>query len=189
MSQLPKIILKLPNIVTAFRLALSFVFFYLCMQKSNYSVEAVIVFTIAAVTDFIDGSLARKLKIESSFGEKFDPIADKFLTTAAFVAFAIQGIIEFWMVSIVVFRDIFTTVMRQKFFITKNIPTSKSAKFKTVIQFIFISFLLILRMLDSLGSSVHHIIYSPAIFYVMLGITILTVWTMLEYIIQMIKVK
>lgn len=185
---------QLPNIVTAFRLVLSVVFFYLYMQGAIYLVEAVIVFSVAAVTDFIDGSLARKLKIESSFGEKFDPFADKFLTTTAFAAFAIQDLVEFWMVGIIVFRDIFTTVMRHKLFESKNIPTSKTAKFKTVIQFVFISFVLILQMFDSLNLSIynlspHHIIHSPAIFYTMLGITILTLWTMVEYIILLVKPK
>jgi CDP-diacylglycerol--glycerol-3-phosphate 3-phosphatidyltransferase len=152
-------------------------------SKTNYN-AALIVFIIAATTDALDGWIARKLKITSKFGEHFDPLADKFLSLSAFVAFAIMEIVPIWCVSIIAFRDIFTTFLRYKFFSKNKIPTSKTAKAKTVVQFVFISFILVLKAFsdDGTNPNINCILDSPYIDYAMYVITAITVWTMIEYI-------
>jgi CDP-diacylglycerol--glycerol-3-phosphate 3-phosphatidyltransferase len=184
------LIKKLPNIITTIRLILSFVFIYLFIQGTR-NFEALLVFAIASVSDAVDGWLARKLNITSKFGENFDPLADKVLTVCAFVAFAILGIVEFWCVIIIIFRDVFTTVLRYYFFTENKIPTSKSAKLKTAVQFIFIISILLLQALSDYDASnmLNNILQSDIIYYVMLGITVLTVWTMFEYIFLLLKSK
>ena len=155
------------------------------------NLEALVVFIIASISDAVDGWLARKLKITSKFGENFDPLADKILTISAFVAFAIQDIVVFWMIAIIIFRDIFTTVLRYLFFTENKIPTSKSAKFKTTIQFVFIISILLLRIFsDYLQSEIFDkILQSEIIYWLMFSITVLTVWTMIEYVLQLLKHK
>lgn len=73
----------LPNLLTAFRLALIAPFAWLCV--SGYDLFALGVFFAAAITDVIDGALARRFHQSSAFGRLADPIADKLLTTTAFV--------------------------------------------------------------------------------------------------------
>ena len=182
---------KLPNIITAFRLFLSFVFLSLFLQETTYYLAALIIFSVAAITDAIDGWLARKFNIISKFGEHFDPLADKFLTIFAFVAFALRGIVEWWCVAIIIFRDILTTFIRYKSFTVNKIPTSKSAKLKTLVQLVFISFILLLQAISEYHSKdiINEILFSPFIYFVMIGITLLTVWTMIEYVIQLSKTK
>jgi CDP-diacylglycerol--glycerol-3-phosphate 3-phosphatidyltransferase len=178
------------NIITTIRLILAFVFIYLFAQ-ADLIVESSIIFVIAAVSDFFDGWIARKLKISSKFGEQFDPLADKVLTLSAFFAFAIEGIIPFWCVITIAIRDIANTIIRFIFLSKKNIPTSTLAKFKTAIQLVFISIILFIKLLTirEIAPEYYYIINSPIIFYAMLVITIITVWTMIEYIIQIIKRK
>ncbi len=151
---------------------------------------ATIIFFIAAITDTLDGWLARKLNAVSKWGEIVDPLIDKVLTFLAFVAFANTKIVEIWMVAIIIARDVITTVLRMAFFTNKNIPTSKSAKFKTFIQMSFIFIILILQSLNELTIyNYNDIIYSDWTYYTMLGITVLTVWTMLEYLLKINQIN
>lgn len=78
---------NIPNLLSVSRIFLTFVVMYMIFNNVNI-VGVVVVFSIAALTDLLDGKLARKFKWESEFGRKADMIADRFLwigTTAAFV--------------------------------------------------------------------------------------------------------
>lgn len=66
---------------------------------------AALIFSIAAVTDFIDGNLARKNNQVTNFGKLLDPIADKVLTTSALLAFMYMGLCNIWIVMIVLTRE------------------------------------------------------------------------------------
>ena len=103
----------LPNILSIFRLILT-PFFYVCIISDNSQtvVLGVVLFIIGALTDYLDGLLARKYQAISSFGKFLDPLADKVLTGFALVAFSSMKIIPLWMVLIVLFRDLLTTVIR-----------------------------------------------------------------------------
>ncbi len=87
---------NVPNILTMSRIILTFVVIYLIFTEAKL-ISVVIVFAIAAITDFLDGQLARKFKWESEFGRKADMIADRFLwvgTALAFiVSYGLQGIL------------------------------------------------------------------------------------------------
>ena len=121
-----------------------------------------------------------------------DPLADKILTSAAFFAFVTNGVLELWMVIIVVFRDLLVTGLRlfaewQK----KSFTTSISAKIKTLSQMIFIFYLLIVFTLrenqflyENLTSLFKILTNSEAIYYTMLLITLFTFTTGVIYIFQ-----
>ncbi len=89
-----KILKHIPNFLTISRVFLTFVIIYLIFIKENI-IAIVVIFAIAALTDWFDGQLARKFKWESEFGRKADMIADRFLwvgTALAFiVSFGISG--------------------------------------------------------------------------------------------------
>lgn len=146
------------------------------------------IFVIGGITDYLDGWLARKMKLVTKFGKFFDPLADKFLTGAAFLAFVYLSILPLWMVLIIIFRDALTTSMR--FFPSTNsqaLVTSYSAKIKTTIQMAFIFLILLALSLihcpvfDVNPESVISLLYSDFVYYIMLSIVILTLWTLIEY--------
>ncbi len=118
----------------------------------------------------------------SNWGALYDPLADKILTSAAFISFAMSGIVEIWMVLVVIFRDVVTTVTRTIYFVDKKISTSFTAKIKTFLQMGFIFVILLLQCTNN-----NSCVFSNNTYYTMLIITILTFWTMLEYIFQIHK--
>ena len=186
------ILMKLtaPNIISLLRIVISPIFFYFIIQGDSDSIIiACSFYIIGAITDYFDGWIARRYHEETAWGRFLDPLADKFLTTAAFIAFYVMDIIPLWMVIIIILRDILTTLMRvYADSIGKSITTSWPAKVKTFIQMSFIAIILALMLVSSLGlvdgTLINTIIYSDYIYVSMLLLTILTVWTAVEYILK-----
>lgn len=181
---------QLPNILSLFRIVISPVFFMLVISDRPYTVcLALPIFVVGGITDYLDGWLARKMKATSRFGKFFDPLADKFLIDAALLAFVYLSILPLWMVLIVIFRDALTTTMR---FIPGSrsieLVTSKSAKLKTMIQMLFIVVVLVaMTFINCPTMNVNtetmlSFIYSDFIYYSMLFIVLLTLWTLAEYV-------
>lgn len=183
----------LPNQLTTLRIILTPVFLYLFVSGDPILMQISLgVYIIAAITDWYDGWLARKFNYITTWGKFMDPLADKILTSAAFFAFVYIGILELWMVIIVVFRDLLITGLRlfaewQK----KSFTTSKIAKIKTVVQMVFIFYLLIvftLRENSFLAEQIHEVFEimtnQTAIYITMLSITVFTFTTGVIYIFQ-----
>lgn len=105
-------VLTIPNILTFLRMALIPVF--AIMLVYNREGWALIVFTIAGVSDGIDGFVARRFKQESELGTIIDPIADKLLMTTAFVMLTLPSVmghgrflpVPFWVTATVIGRDV-----------------------------------------------------------------------------------
>lgn len=95
-----KNIFNIPNLLTATRLILSGFMFYFILIGEN--ITALILFIIAALTE-IDGTVARKLKQETVFGDYFDAITDIFWIVGAFLAFVIIGKVPPWLIIITLF--------------------------------------------------------------------------------------
>ncbi len=172
---------NLPNMVSLSRILISPFFLILLISEDKFKIKiSVLLFVIGAITDFLDGWLARKYHLVSPWGKFFDPLADKVLTTSAFVAFVIMDIIPAWMVSVIILRDLATTWLR-KIGERRGAPldTSKSAKTKTFIQMGFISYLLVFLAFD-----MPQIVYSDYTYWFMFVLTCYTVWTLVEYILN-----
>jgi CDP-diacylglycerol--glycerol-3-phosphate 3-phosphatidyltransferase len=148
------------------------------------------VYLMAAITDWYDGWLARKFNYITNWGRVWDPLADKILTSSAFIALVILGIVELWMVIIILLRDFVITGLRI-FSDYRNIPfpTSVYAKWKTFIQMSFLYYLLIVYV----GSVTSQIYYSNEkifgilldknfVYFGMLFITLLTLHSGLTYL-------
>ncbi len=135
---------KLPTQLTVLRIALVPVFFVLVAVVRPPEIGwAVLVFAIAAASDWWDGYMARAMGLVSPLGAFLDPLADKLLTGAAFVAFAWSGYIPWWMVTIVLARDVFLTVLRRLAdSVGVPVKTTYFAKVKTFAQMTFILFVL-----------------------------------------------
>ncbi len=181
----------LPNQLTVLRIILTpiFVFFFLAPSELSKDISLVI-FIIAALTDWYDGWLARKFNYFTSWGKFWDPLADKILTAGAFLGFVYLGVLPAWMIFIMLFRDFFITFFRsfadRKGF---SFPTSLYAKWKTFIQMVFLYYLLIFWVLSRntyLAVNYKHtfdILLHPAfIWYGTLAITIITVHSGILYL-------
>ena len=177
--------MKLPNILTVSRFALSAVFM-VCLSVSfpGAPIAAVIIFGIAALTDALDGHLARKVYGCSAFGKLMDPLADKVLTAAAFIGFVELGIMPAWMVTLIISREMMVTGLRL-LAVDKGIVLSASAwgKQKTIWQMTFISAILLLRAVYSVypWSFLETDLFGSLVQWTAGAITVLTVWSGLVY--------
>ena len=108
-----------------------FMFFLL----TNQMTVAITAFIFAASTDFIDGYVARKYNQITTFGKFIDPLADKFLVLAAFLAFVEMGLLPSWAVFIIIVRELAATALRSLAAAEhKIIAASIWGKLKTVTQ-------------------------------------------------------
>lgn len=181
----------LPNQLTVLRIILTPIFFVLLISGDAALMQIALgVFLVAAITDWYDGWLARKFNYITNWGRVWDPLADKILTSAAFIALVIMGLVELWMVLIILFRDLIITGLRI-YSDYRNIPfpTSVYAKWKTFLQMIFLYYLLFVYV-GSHTESIYtgnEIIFQSLldpkfIFFGMLFITLLTLHSGLTYL-------
>ncbi len=182
---------SLPNKLTFLRILLSPVFFVLFIIDSPTTrLISLAVFLVAAITDWYDGLIARKRGIITELGKFLDPLADKVLTSAAFIAFAMCSLVPWWMVIIIVFRDLFVTALRSVAELHGwQFITTKFAQTKTFIQMAALYYLLVITVLrdsipwnhtwsDMLATAV-----DPTMMYViMFAVTVLTVVTGVQYV-------
>ena len=103
-----------PNKLTVLRMILAPVFLAVFLAQSipYHYWWAVLVFSAAAITDAVDGKLARKNDQITVFGKLLDPVADKMLTTAALLGFMQVGLCNIWIVMIVLTREFAVTSVR-----------------------------------------------------------------------------
>ena len=106
--------LRNPNVLTMIRLVASPIIVLLLVFPLNHftSLVATAVFSLAAITDFFDGRLARKYGQVSDFGKAMDPLADKFLMSSAFIMLTSQGLIPGWMTCLIIGRELGITGLR-----------------------------------------------------------------------------
>jgi CDP-diacylglycerol--glycerol-3-phosphate 3-phosphatidyltransferase len=99
---------------------------------------ALVIFAVASITDFLDGKIARKHNLITTFGKLCDPVADKMLTTAALLAFMQLGLCDIWVVMIILTREFLVTSFR---LVSSAqgvvIPAGILGKIKTVSQMVF----------------------------------------------------
>ncbi len=100
--------LTAPNVLSLLRLAGVPVFLWLLLGPRADG-WALIILMLSGITDWLDGKLARWLDQYSRLGEALDPLADRLYTFALLVAFLIRGILPWWVVALVVLRDVVVT--------------------------------------------------------------------------------
>jgi len=151
---------------------------------------SVAIYIVAALSDWYDGWLARKFNYITSWGKFWDPLADKILTSVAFIGFAIVELIPWWMVIIIVGRDVVITLLRV-FADMKNyaFTTSYYAKWKTLLQMVFLYYLLILYVAQFTPEIYHGyenlittLLNEQLIFFIALLITAITFHSGILYI-------
>ena len=149
---------------------------------------ALVIFIIASITDAYDGYYARKYDQVTPEGKFLDPLADKILVSSAFISFALMGIIEFWMVGLIIFRDLFVTGLRMTMERKGlSLVTSTVAKAKTALQMGIICFILSVLGLKGLSLAwampMLDIIREYRMVYnLTLGVTLFTLITGITYL-------
>jgi len=137
--------MNLPNKLTVLRIILTFVF--ICFLFSEWFFAkyfALLIFTLACLTDYYDGYIARKRGLISNFGKLMDPVADKILLIAAFLAFVALKIVPLWMAVVIIFREVGITGMRLVMMSRGNVLAAENwGKYKTVSQMLTIFVILI----------------------------------------------
>ncbi len=175
--------------LTVFRILLTPIFIISLFSDYQFAHPiALAIFLIACITDTYDGYYARKYNQVTPEGKFLDPLADKILVSSAFISFAFIGMIEFWMVGLILFRDLFVTGLRMAVeHKGLSMVTSMIAKAKTTVQYIIIMFILIVMGLKGLSVSwtapmielvdqyrmIYNLTFFISLFTVLTGITYL----------------
>lgn len=132
--------MNIANRLTMLRIALTFVFMsFLFVHGLWAKVTSLAIFIFAGLTDFFDGMIAHRKNMITDFGRLMDPIADKILVLAAFVAFVQMQLIDAWMFVIIISREILITSLRL-FALNKGkvLSATRAGKHKTLSQMLVI---------------------------------------------------
>ena len=169
------------NIITIIRIIMvPFFLVILLTEMQNKEFIAFAIFVIAAVTDSLDGYVARKYNEVSDLGKFLDPLADKLLVTAALMALVYLQEVETWVAAIIILRELFISVFRFYYLINNaSFSASIPAKLKTTFQIVALSILIIYRKLPFANSLR---MLGTAVLYVAV---FLTVYSDAEYVIRL----
>ena len=136
-----------PNVLTYGRIAAVPILAALLLYGGNGARWiAVAIYIVAAITDFLDGYLARLWKQQSALGRMLDPIADKVLVSVVLLALAADGILSgghLWAAFIIIAREVLVSGLREVLLeLRVSVPVTQIAKWKTTAQLIAIGFLI-----------------------------------------------
>jgi CDP-diacylglycerol--glycerol-3-phosphate 3-phosphatidyltransferase len=152
--------MNLPNKLTLSRFVLT-VGFMIVMYAQFYFYEtvALLLFSAAGISDYLDGQIARRRKLITNFGILMDPLADKIMVCSAFIAFVGMKWIPSWMVVIIVARELAITGLRL-LAASKNLVLAAEGfgKHKTISQIVAILAILVEHSYGQWGG------FGPAIF-------------------------
>jgi cardiolipin synthase len=140
---------NIPNLLTALRLAASPALVVLLWHGHDY--EALIVFVIAGITDALDGFLAKRFSLETSFGRYLDPAADKLLMLTSFVALTVLGVTPVWLTALVITRDVCIVIgigLAHLWALPVRVTPSFLGKCSTAVQVIYVGLMLVLLTFD-----------------------------------------
>jgi len=186
-------LMNLPNILTLARIAAVPVIVVLLMFESKQtSFWAALVFSLAAITDWLDGYLARKWEIVTVLGKFLDPLADKLVVMAALIMLIPLDRVPAWAVFVILAREMLVTGLRS---IASSegivIAASNLGKYKTIFQMVaIIGLLLHYRYhwffgvdIDLFNASFHN----AGIFFFYVSL-FLTLWSGFDYLSKFFKV-
>lgn len=153
--------------------------FYLDYAPATANWVATVMFVVFALTDWLDGYLARRLNQTSSFGAFLDPVADKFLVCASLLVLVHLNRVDVFVALIIIGREIAISALREwmaQLGASKSVAVHWLGKFKTAAQMVAIPFLLFDGVLLGLINTRvwgHWLIWMAAV---------LTVWSMVYYL-------
>jgi CDP-diacylglycerol--glycerol-3-phosphate 3-phosphatidyltransferase len=173
---------NIANIITVVRILLAPLFVWLVLldggEHGLWRFIAAGLFIAAIATDGLDGALARKRNLVTNSGIILDPIADKILIGGALIALALVAELPWWVVIVILAREMGITLFRLMVLSNRVIPASRGGKLKTVLQAVTLSSWLVPTWL-LLGSWVF------ILNWVLMGaVIVVTVATGLDYLVK-----
>jgi CDP-diacylglycerol--glycerol-3-phosphate 3-phosphatidyltransferase len=186
-------IFNIPNILTMVRIAsIPLLAVILTSPTKSAGFWAAVLFSLAAITDWLDGYLARRMQIVTVFGKFLDPIADKLIVMAALIMILPFDRVPAWMVLVILGREIIITGLRG---IASSegivIAASDLGKFKTIFQLVAIIGLLLHFDYNWFLGIEHQLLqvnmHNAGMFFFWIA-TLLTVWSGADYLIKFFKV-
>jgi CDP-diacylglycerol--glycerol-3-phosphate 3-phosphatidyltransferase len=153
--------------------------FYLPLDGATRNLLATVMFVACALTDWLDGWLARRLNQTSSFGAFLDPVADKFLVCAALLILLQLDRVNALVAFIIIGREIAISALREwmaQIGASRSVAVHVLGKLKTVVQMVAIPFLL---FDGSLFGLIDTRLWGTALIYLA---CLLTVWSMVYYL-------
>ncbi|HWP85932.1 MAG TPA: CDP-diacylglycerol--glycerol-3-phosphate 3-phosphatidyltransferase [Terriglobia bacterium] len=149
--------MNLPNFLTIVRIFLvPLLVVVLLTRFPNWEFVGIAIFLSAAVTDWLDGHLARRRQQITPLGVWLDPIADKLLVGAAFVALVEMQLAPAWMVVIIVGREVVVTALRNIALLRGfSVPVSHIGKAKMAVEVAAITALILGERLEALAAAGH----------------------------------
>ena len=179
---------NIANALTVLRIALVPVFAWLLLHDggqdaAGWRVAAWVVFTVAVITDGVDGDIARRRGLVTDFGKIADPIADKALIGTALVLLSFLGELTWWVTALVLLRELGITALR--FVVIRHgiMPASHGGKVKTVLQSVAIG-LYVLPLDAWFGSWA-----TTLAWWTMLAAVVVTLATGLDYVVQAVRLR
>ncbi len=180
--------MNLPNSITISRLFLTagFILFVMIETTVGHFI-ALFLFIIAAISDFVDGWLARKMNLVTPLGKLLDPLADKILVCSAFVFLSVEGLCPLWVTVLIISREFLVTGLRQiAIEAGQALAADKLGKWKTVSQLTYLISGMIRLTLDKMESIesplsyIHTLTYStwllPSSLVLAAGLTVISGW-------------
>jgi CDP-diacylglycerol---glycerol-3-phosphate 3-phosphatidyltransferase len=161
------------NGLTLVRLLLVPVFGWALVQQdgtdTGWRLIAFVIFTVASITDRLDGDLARRRGLVTEVGKLADPIADKALTGTALVGLSALGLLPWWVTVVILIREGGITLLR--FWVIRHgvIPASRGGKYKTFLQSIAIG-LYLLPLDDALATVAAWVMGAALVLTVVTGV-------------------
>jgi CDP-diacylglycerol--glycerol-3-phosphate 3-phosphatidyltransferase len=153
--------------------------FYLPVAPATRNLAATVLFVVVALTDWLDGYLARRLNQTSAFGAFLDPVADKFLVCAALLILVQMDRVNALVALVIIGREIAISALREwmaQIGASRSVAVHMIGKLKTTVQMVAIPFLLfdgtVLGVIDT------HLWGTVLI----LAAAVLTIWSMVYYL-------
>jgi len=168
-----------PNALTLFRvLAVPLVVIFMLMPNRLTCFLAALLFSVAAITDYFDGLLARQKGMVSNLGKVMDPVADKLLVSSTFIMLTSLGWVPAWIVCIIIGREIAVTGLRNLMAQhQEDVSASNLGKYKTGFQ--IAAAIPLLLNYTVLGIHMHAI----GMFFLWLAL-IFTLWSGIDYFVR-----
>ncbi len=192
-SARPNQIFNIPNMLTMMRIAAIPLLAALLMSPTRSAgFWAAALFSVASITDWLDGYLARRMGIVTIFGKFLDPIADKLIVMAALIMILPFNRVPAWMVLAILGREIIITGLRG---IASSegivIHASDLGKFKTIFQIVAIIGLVLHFDYNWFFGISHEYLtvnmHNVGMFFLWIA-TILTIWSGVDYLVRFIRV-
>ena len=149
--------------------------------SNAYAIASALVFLAAALSDGLDGWLARRYAAESALGAVLDPIADKLLVGSYLIAFVVITRIDLWLavpVAIIIARDLTVTGLRLNAAAPQGLGVTREAKLKTAVQMAVTAAPFVLILIGLRDVSLWYYYWVGAVWF----LAVLTVWTAIPYL-------